>query len=82
MSSGPKFNNIKRDFATRNSMWYDEVINSLQDQASPIITNVTDNIYYTKPIHPSRKGDLITINGKKEYPLLRGTSQEGEVLKT
>lgn len=40
------------------------------------------SIYYTKPIHPSRKGDLITINGKKEYPLLRGTSQEGEVLKT
>lgn len=40
------------------------------------------SVYYTKPIHPSRKGDLITINGKKEYPVLRGTSQEGEVLKT
>ena len=46
MNSGPKFNNIKRNFATRNSMGFDEVINSLQDQASPIITNVTDNIYY------------------------------------
>lgn len=46
MAKGPKFNNIKRDFATRNSMGFDEVINSLQDQASPIITNVTDNVYY------------------------------------
>ena len=46
MANGPKFNNIKRDFATRNSMGFDEVINSLQDQASPIITNVTDNVYY------------------------------------
>lgn len=46
MNSGPKFNNIKRNFATRNSMGFDEVINSLQDQASSIITNVTDNIYY------------------------------------
>lgn len=46
MSNGPKFNNIKRDFAKRNSMGYDEVINSLQEQASPIITNVTDNVFY------------------------------------
>ena len=46
MSKGPLFNNIKRDFATRNSMGYDEVINSLQDKASPIITNVTENVFY------------------------------------
>lgn len=46
MNKGPKFNNIKRKFVYRNSMGYDEVINSLQDKTSPIITNVTDNIYY------------------------------------
>ena len=43
---GPKFNNIKRDFVKRNSMGFDEVINGLQDEFQPIITNVTDNIFY------------------------------------
>ena len=46
MNKGPLFNNIKRDFSTRNSMGYDEVINSLQEKVSPIITNVTENIFY------------------------------------
>ena len=46
MTNGPKFNNIKRDFATDNSMGYDEVVNTLQRRASPVITNITENVYY------------------------------------
>lgn len=46
MDKGPKFNNIKRDFSRRNSMGFDEVINSLQDQNFPIITNETGHVFY------------------------------------